>query len=463
MKNILFVFALYGSMQISWGQNSTTTNHAVQTHEATNKPLEEGANKEQQPYVKRAINTPLEHYRQMALEYNHDLKAAEKSIAASLELIKSAKDDAKPKLDGGAHFQYTGNPMELSLQIPSVESPLAFRGQEVAYGASLSLLQPLYTGGRILASIRRTEQQHSVARNQKSLITSSVCFQTDVQYWNTVASIEVTSLYASFYQSMEKLRKVVAERVEVGMTDTQDLLMVEVKLNDAHYQLLRAQSQAQTNGMALNSLVGIELQKAVEVEAVVSPTLPTQLGYNHLPENRAEIRLAYDQINLEQSALKLNDATYKPQLYMGAEGSYASPGYNFKSDLDPNYALYVKLSVPIFHWGKRYSDKRAYKNKLEAAHHQLNKVKDAVALEVQKAELNLNQATQQVTLTNNSLEKAAENEQKAVERYNEGKASIVEVIDAQVYKQTAQINYVQAKLTMQLYAAERTKAVNGYE
>lgn len=45
---------------------------------------------------------------------------------------------------------------------------------------------------------------------------------------------------------------------------------------------------------------------------------------------------------------------------------------------------------------------------------QLNRVKDNVALEVQTARLNLLQALEQVKLTGNSLEKAKENETKAV-------------------------------------------------
>ena len=43
-------------------------------------------------------STLLEKYRTMALDYNHDLKAAEKNIAASMEVEKSARADLKPKL-----------------------------------------------------------------------------------------------------------------------------------------------------------------------------------------------------------------------------------------------------------------------------------------------------------------------------------------------------------------------------
>lgn len=91
----------------------------------------------------------LEKYRAMALDYNHDLKVAEKNIAASIEVEKSARADLKPKLSGAANFQYTGNPLELSLDIPTLGLSKTVEGKLLKYGGSLSLLQPVYTGGRL--------------------------------------------------------------------------------------------------------------------------------------------------------------------------------------------------------------------------------------------------------------------------------------------------------------------------
>ena len=90
----------------------------------------------------------LEKYRSMAVEYNHDLKAADKHISASIELEKAARKDLRPKLSGDANFQYTGNPIQLTLDLPSMQNPLTFEGKDMKYGASLTLLQPVYTGGR---------------------------------------------------------------------------------------------------------------------------------------------------------------------------------------------------------------------------------------------------------------------------------------------------------------------------
>jgi len=173
--------------------------------------------------------------------------------------------------------------------------------------------------------------------------------------------------------------------------------------------------------------------------------------------------MAYDRIRIAESTKKLNDSQFKPQFYVGIDGSYSSPGYNFKKDLDPNYAVYAKVSVPIFEWGKRKSEKRASSFRVGMAEDNLNKVMDQVELEIGVARKALSQAIERVRLSESSLAKAEENEAKAVERYNEGKVSVVEVIDAQTYRQTSQVNYVQAKAAAQGHYSELIKALHGYD
>ena len=335
----------------------------------------------------------LEKYRSMAVEYNHDLKAADKHISASIELEKAARKDLRPKLSGDANFQYTGNPIQLTLDLPSMQNPLTFEGKDMKYGASLTLLQPVYTGGRLLETIRMAKHQHSLAAHQAEYFRSALCYQTDMQYWNTVARAELLQVATDYRNSIASLTKTIRERVEARLVDPQDLLMAEVKLNEAEYQLLQAKSSLETGRMALNSLIGTALHEITEVE----DTIPSIVMNEQL----------WKQIGIAESSKKLTDSKYKPQLYVGIEGSYSSPGYNFKSDLDPNYAVYAKLSVPIFEWGKRRNEKRAASFQIGAATDNLHQVSDHVNLEVQTARVSLSQAMEQVQLTRNSLEKPA--------------------------------------------------------
>ena len=404
----------------------------------------------------------LEKYRSMAVEYNHDLKAADKHISASIELEKVAQKDLRPKLSGDANFQYTGNPIQLTLDLPSMQNPLTFEGKDMKYGASLTLLQPVYTGGRLLETIRMAKFQHSLAAHQAEYFRSAVCYQTDMQYWNTVARAELLQVATDYRNSIASFARTIRERVEVGLVDPQDLLMAEVKLNEAEYQLLQAKSNLETGRMALNSLIGMELNTSTAIEdSIPSVSMNHQL-WNSDGMNRPELKIAFDQIRIAESTQKLTDSKYKPQLYVGIDGSYSSPGYNFKTDLDPNYAVYAKLSIPLFEWGKRRNDKRASTFYVNAATDHLNQVTDQVNLEVRTARVSLSQAMDQVRLTENSLEKARENERMALERYTEGKVSVVEVIEAQNYRQASQTNYVQAKVSAQGYYSALLKALNKY-
>lgn len=408
--------------------------------------------------------TPLlEKYRSMALDYNHDLKAAERNISASIELEGAARADRKPKLSADANFNYTGNPLSLTLDLPALGAPVSFEGQNMNYGASLSLLQPLYTGGRVLESIRMAQHQQSLASSEADVVRSQVCYQTDMQYWSTVARGELVGVAEEFRSSMRSLVKTIRERVEVGLAEPQDLLMAEVKLNEAEYQLLRAQSDFQTGRMALNSLIGISLPSSTAID----PTIPGVVVSDSLfladGDTRPEVRMAESRVKMAETSLKLTDSKYKPQLYVGADGNYSSPGYNFNPDLVPNYAVYAKISIPIFEWGKRRSDKRASTYRTEISRDNLKGVEQRVDLELQTARIALMQAVERVKLSESSLAKAFENERKAVERYNEGRSSIVEVIDAQTYRQTSQIYWVQAKVAAQGYYSELIKAIGGYD
>lgn len=408
-------------------------------------------------------STLLEKYRTMALDYNHDLKAAEKNIAASMEVEKSARADLKPKLSGAASFQYTGNPMELTLDIPSIGLSKTVEGKNLNYGGSLSILQPVYTGGRVLESIRMAQHQQALVGNQAKALNDAVCYQTDIQYWSAVARQEIVDVAEDFRNSIAALVKTIKERVEVGLVDPQDLLMAEVKLNEAEYQLLQAQSNFETGRMALNSMIGVRLEQPTELDAQIPIVVVSDSLWLSTGMGRPEIQMAYDKIRIAESTKKLNDSQFKPQFYVGVEGNYSSPGYNFKKDLDPNYAVYAKVSVPIFEWGKRRSEKRVSSFRIGMAEDNLNKVVDRVELEVSVARKALSQAIERVRLSESSLAKAEENEAKAVERYNEGKVSVVEVIDAQTYRQTSQVNYVQAKAAAQGHYSELIKALHSYD
>ena len=57
------------------------------------------------------------------------------------------------------NFNYTGNPAELSVAIPSLNEPVSFQGRNAKYGASLTLAQPIYSGGALQAGYDKAKKK----------------------------------------------------------------------------------------------------------------------------------------------------------------------------------------------------------------------------------------------------------------------------------------------------------------
>lgn len=411
----------------------------------------------------RGVASQLNDYREKALNYNHDLKAVEKNLAASQEAIKIAKGEFLPKLSSVASYKYTGNPSELSIQLPMMESPFGFKADHSQYGATLSVQQPIYTGGRLRQALHITELESQMAGDQSEALKLNVIYQTDFKYWTTVANAELVAVSESLKEAIVKLTNIVKQRVEAGSVSRNDLLMAEVKLNDAEFQLLQIENQLAINRMGLNSFVGDELKAESPIDTVIPVISALTVDSIHSGALRPELRMAAANVGIQEGMKKINDSKYLPQLHIGAEGSYSSPGYNFNKALDPNYGVYAKFSMPIYQWGKRGKEKRISNYKIGVAKDAQLKIEEQIRLESESAILAFNQAQEQVRLSESSLQKAYENENMLISRYKEGEISILEALDGQLYRQNAQINYVKAKLNAQIRYSELQKALNAYD
>lgn len=404
----------------------------------------------------------LQQYRVRVKEYNQDIRSADYAIAMRLENEKSARADFLPSLSGGANFNYIGHPLELSVAVPSLNEPLSFQGRDTKYGASLSLLQPVYSGGALKAGYNKAVKESELSRYEKERVANDIVYNADVYYWNKVACDERVRVAEAFKASVSTLVEVVRHRVSEGYTDRNDLLMAEVKLNDAEYRLAQARNDAEVARLSMNSFSGVPFDQVQPTDSVV--LLPMQeydyaLTVDAAMLGRPELQIASGQVEIQKSVAKLANAQYLPKFAVGIDGSYASPGYDFTSDLDPNYVVYAKLSVPIFEWGKRKNTRKAGRYGVSMALENQSKQTDKVRLEVETAFYTYSRALRDVQLTESSLSKASESESLAMDKYREGDISIVEVINAQLYHQEAKVNHIQSKLTAQIAKSALEKAM----
>lgn len=389
----------------------------------------------------------LQAYRRQVEAYSHDVKAATHALEVYKENAAAAKADFKPKITGNADAKYTGNPLELNIALPSTDGgrSYTFSGRNTKYGASLTMAQPIYTGGLLKASYGKAKAESENAAFEKKRITNNLIYQADQTYWNYVATREMVTVAQRHRDAAAALAEAVALRVSNGYTGRNDLLTAEVRLNDAEYQLQRALTDAENARLALNSLAGVGSSDMIPADTMLCPdtTIPStgQSIYN-----RPEMAMASKQIDIKGYEARMADAAYKPNLSVGINGSYTSPGYDFRAAPDPNYSVYATLSVPIFEWGKKGNTRRMGKHATAVAEEQMRSTADRLQLEAETARCNYTKACEQVKLTASSLLKAEESRRLTTEKYYEGSVSVTDVINAQIYYLDACRNHIASKL-----------------
>ena len=225
----------------------------------------------------RAQDNPLlDAYRAQVEAYSPDLRAAEYAAGASGEARQSARADFLPKLSGGANFNYTGHPLRKDIALPGTDDVYTFEGRNTKYGASVSLAQPLYAGGALRAGYDKAQAEDEMARQEIRRVTNDLRHEADVCYWNHVAQCELVSVADGYRQSVGRLVEVVRQRVEAEYTDRNDLLMAEVRLNDADYQVQRARNDAEVARLSLNALAGIPSDQHIATDTLVVPLTVVQ-------------------------------------------------------------------------------------------------------------------------------------------------------------------------------------------
>lgn len=338
------------------------------------------------------------------------------------EMEHAAKADFLPQLSGQENFRYTGHPNELSVTLPETELPLEFQGKNLRYGAGVAVAQPIYSGGALQAGYNKARRESEISQYEKDRLINNAIYDADVCYWNKVAREELVKVASDYQHSVSRLVEVVRHRTEEKYTDRNDLLMAEVKLNDATYRLTQAQNEAETARLSLNSFSGVSFTDTIPTDSEVTPLRENEMPHLSAEEGmaaRPELKISYGQVEVQKESARIANAGYLPQLSIGAEGTYSSPGYNFRADMDPNYAVYAKLSIPIFEWGKRKNTHRAGKYRVNMAKENHYKTSDYIRLEIETAYYTYEQAIQKVKLTESSLQKAAQSETLAMDKYKE--------------------------------------------
>lgn len=386
----------------------------------------------------KAVGISLDDCIFTALKKNPGAHAASLRIEAAKALITQTKAAYYPQLFLSGNYSITDNPtqafmMQLNQRQLDIRDP-AFDPNDPDgtdnLRLSVELNYRIYDGGKRRIRTSLAELGKEAAADQLAAIQNELIHQVTRSYYGVLQSQDFIKVQKETIKSLEENLRVAKERFRVGSVVKTDVLNLEVKLAQAHEDLIRAQNGMRLALIALNTAIGEDLAGPTNLPVPVKREEvppPVERDFN-LVENRPELELAKRQASIKEKRYQKAVREYYPDV--NAFGSY-----DLDSDLDElenSYIVGIMAKWQLFDGYSRTNAVKKAKTDWQAAQQDEQNIRNNLRLDLQRAGIHLAEAWQRLAVVQKSVESAGEALRITRVRYKEGATDITELLTAQV-------------------------------
>ena len=132
----------------------------------------------------------------------------------------------------------------IAAYIPGIVAPMNEVGQGIVdafrtdsrnlYAGAITLTQPIFMGGKIVAYNKITKYAEELAKTQHATGMQDLILNTDQAYWQVISLVNKKKLAESFLELVKHLDNDVDKMIAEGVATKADGLSVKVKVNDPH-------------------------------------------------------------------------------------------------------------------------------------------------------------------------------------------------------------------------------------
>lgn len=325
------------------------------------------------------------------------------------------------------------------------------------FGGAVTLTQPLYMGGKIIAYNKITKYAEQLAELQHATGMEDIILNTDKAYWQVISLVNKKKLAESYVSLLRTLNSDIEKMVNEGVATKSDGLSVKVKLNEAEVILTKVENGLNLSKMVLCQICGIPLNTEISLtdenlENLTMPATYTESNVDIALENRKELKSLELATEIYRQKVNVVRSEFLPSLALTANYMVTNPALvnGFENKFRGMFAAGVVLKIPVFHWGEGIYKVKAAKAEANIARYQLDDVKEKVELQVTQNSYKVNEATKQLVMAEQNMEKAEENLRYATLGFKEGVIPTSNVLEAQTAWLSAQSGKIDAQIDMKM-------------
>lgn len=325
------------------------------------------------------------------------------------------------------------------------------------FGGMVTLTQPIFMGGKIIAYNKITKFAEQLAESQHATELQDVILNTDQAYWQVISLVNKKKLAESFLELVKKLDSDVSKMVAEGVATKADELSVKVKVNEAEMTLTKVENGLSLSKMVLCQLCGIPLDTPITLadESMENITLPDTYiegNVNTALNNREELKSLELASKIYRQKVNVTRSEFLPSVGLTATYLVTNPSLvnGFEKKMRGMWGVGMMVKIPVFHWGEGIYKVKAAKAEANIAQYKLDDVKEKVELQVTQATYKVNEATKKLAMAEKNMAKADENLRYANLGFQEGVIPTSNVLEAQTAWLSAQSGKIDAQIDVKM-------------
>ena len=400
------------------------------------------------------------------VEHSLALKASSREMEAAEAREKQAVARGLPSVNFDARAgRYVGLKDVVFAQgvvIPAVENQ---------FNASVSILQPIFTGGLVSGYKEGAAYQRKAAGLLRDSARSDAVFYALSAYWTWSKAFHAVDVLNASVARMQSHADDIRNMQQAGLVTDNDMLATDVLVDRTRLQLEQARRNVDLARARIAFLTGRELLPGTAPERAASPA---PVDVELLPEtvllDKARQRPEYAARDLEtksaESLARVAKSGFYPQVYLTARYEQANPNFLYIPPTDAWHGdAYAGVSIAwnLLDWGLARGKSDEAAARAAQAKLKLQQLDEQTALEIREAVVFLNDALGRVALTGRALTSADRNLVVTTDLWQNGVARHSEVLDAHAKLTEAQYEETVARSDVALARAALNHATGKSE
>ena len=332
---------------------------------------------------------------------------------------------------------------------------------------SVSLVQPVFMGGKIVTYNQITDYMHELAKSMNQQQLQDLLYKTDETYWQVVSLVNKKKLADAYVGLLKKMDSDVRAMIEEGVATEADGLSVKVKLNEAEMAQTKVDNGLSLSKMLLLQLCGLPMDEAVELSDETLDESPASNGdavsadVNEAFMNRNELRSLELAKKIYKKKERIVLADLLPSVALSANYLVTNPNaFNgFKNEFGGMFNIGVMVKVPLTGWWEGSYKRQAARTESRIKQLEWEDAREKIELQVIQSAYKVNEANKKLVASSRNMNSAEENLRRANLGFEEGVIPALNLMEAQTAWVAARSTLIDAQIEKKLTQVYLNKAL----